>query len=134
MSIPTQSGRFYRRSDLNQLKDFRKTHYKPGHEHEANDQHGVRRAEEFDIKLLAELTKIEGCSAVRVCYGLAPETDYAIDIKNGKQMMPRILLIPIDKEGNELSFSINVTGEKDAGSNFGGIADGIPCPPKGGCQ
>lgn len=133
MNTQTQSGRFYKRSDLNQLKDLRKENYKPG-EHEANDQYGVRRAEEFDIKLLAQLTKIEGCSSVRVCYGLAPETDYAIDIKNGKQMMPRILLIPIDKEGNELSFSVNVAGEKDAGGNFGGVAGGNPCPPRGGCE
>ncbi len=131
--IPEQKGRYFRKSELNYFRDLRDKNYVPGHKDEAEDPYGVRRSEQFDAKLLAEMSSIEGCVSIRICYGSAPETDYAIDLIKGQKYMPRLLLIPIDKDGNELEFEVVAGGCKDAGDLYGGVAGGGPCPPNPNC-
>lgn len=126
-------GRYYHKSDINYFRDLRNKNYISGHKDEAADPYGIRRSEQFDAKLLAEMASIEGCVSIRICYGFAPETDYAIDIRDGKVLMPRLLLIPVDANGNELEFEVIAGGCKDGGDLYGGVAGGGPCPPNPNC-
>ncbi len=126
-------GRLFQKSDIDHFRSLRKKHYADGFQHEKEDKHGVRRAEEFSREIIEQLLGVTGCAGLTVCYGAAPETDYKIDSKNGKKIMPRLFIVPVDAKGNHLTFDVKVEGEKDGGGNFAGAGNGAPCPPEKGC-
>ncbi len=126
-------GHLYHKSDIDAFRDLRKVHHIQGFKDEHEDEHGIRHSEAFDAHLIAQLLSVKGCTGLRVAYGAAPEDNYKINIRNGKKVMPRLLLIPVDDDGNELTFNVIVEGSKDGGDDFGGVAGGKPCPPASGC-
>ncbi len=126
-------GRFFQKSDIDHFRGLRKEHYAHGFPHEKADEHGVRRAEEFSKEIIEQLLNVPGCTSLAVCYGAAPETDYKIDREKGKKVMPRLFIVPVDAQGNHMTFDLRADGEKDAGGNFAGAGDGIPCPPNRNC-
>jgi hypothetical protein len=127
------SGRLFQKSDIDHFRGLRKAHYAEGFSHEKEDKHGVRRAEEFSREIIEQLLAVSGCAGLTVCYGAAPETDYKIDREKGKKVMPRLFIVPVDANGNHLTFEVRADGEKDAGGSFAGAGDGKPCPPGTGC-
>lgn len=87
----------------------------------------IRRAELFGKEVISKLLANKGGTEVfgiRIYYGHAPE-DKDGNIINGGKLRPRLFLVPVDENGNDIEFDASALKDDPAGNGVGG---GLPCP------
>ena len=133
VELKKSNGNLLSKADIDHFRSLRKAHYESGFKDEKADKNGVRRAEGFSKEIIEQLLRVDGCEGLVICYGAAPETDHKIDKDKGKNIMPRLLIVPVDAQGNHLTFDVSIPGQKDGSGSYAGAGNGAPCPPERYC-
>ncbi|WP_064196273.1 MULTISPECIES: hypothetical protein [Emticicia] len=124
------AGSFFNKKDIQGHVKNHVTHVKSkkaASEVFHDDNGDVRRAELFGKNLIEKLLKNTGgkeVAGIRIYYGHAPE-DNDGNIKDGGKLRPRLFLVPVDENGNDID--IDSSSLKDDPSG-GGVGGGLPCP------
>jgi hypothetical protein len=116
-----------------QIKKLRESHKKHGKDQEKNGHHFIE-SEFFGLETFKKLLEKCGGEPVgfRVFYGNRNEDrggKEPVEDASGKPT-PRIIIIPVDAEGNNLMGGKTAPGHKDGDSDEdgGGMGDGPTCP------
>lgn len=93
------------------------------------------KAEFFGIHTFNELIRSHGdnCVGFRMYYGLTDEEEDVLDKKNAtgrgsKKPTPRLVLVPVDADGNDLVKSAQMGGLKDMPAQKDAMSGGPLCP------
>ncbi len=129
--MPKYTGKEGSIIPASQIKKLRDNHTLLGKEQEAKGHHYIE-SEFFGLETFKTL--LEGCGGkavgFRVFYGNRNENREGkapVEDPKGKPT-PRIIIIPVDAEGNNLMGKKSTPGLKDEKDEGGGMGDGPTCP------
>lgn len=129
--MPKYTGKEGSIIPASQIKKLRENHKRQGKEQEAKGHHYIE-SEFFGLETFKKLLDRCGGEPVgfRVFYGNRNENrDGKAPIEDPKgKPTPRIIIIPVDANGNNLMGKKSAMGIKDGNEEDGGMGDGPTCP------
>ncbi|WP_353717681.1 hypothetical protein [Dyadobacter sp. 676] len=124
------TGREGRLISASEARELTTPHQKREHDFKARGENYVK-AEFFGIHTFNDLIKLHGenCVGFRVYYGLRDEEEED-DTKTtkSKKPTPRLVLVPVDEDGNDIMRTVQAGGLKDMPVQDGAMTGGPLCP------